>query len=86
MWRLWLRGLDNVSKRVLIHAYGHKLGALMRELTGTGTPRSLQGQGRRPRLALFASLRAAISRLLGRIPGIARRWGNDLTEIPAEGS
>ena len=75
MRRLWLRGLDNVSKRVLIHASGHNLGVLTRELTGTGTPRSLQGQGRGLRLALFAALRAAISRLLGRFPGIARRCG-----------
>ncbi len=28
MRRLWLRGLDNVSKRVLIHACGHNLGVL----------------------------------------------------------
>ena len=84
MRRLWLRGLDSVSKRVLIHACGHNLGVLMRELTGTGTPRSLQGQGRRPQIALFAVLRVAMSRLLGRFPGIARRWGHDLTEIPAE--
>ena len=76
MRRLWLRGLDNVRKRVLIHACGHNLGVLMRELTGTGTPRSLQGQGRRPRFALFAALRAAISRLLGRFPGLVGRLGH----------
>jgi len=75
MRRLWLRGLDNVSKRVLIHACGHNLGVLMRELTGAGTPRSLQGQGRRLRLALFAALRAAISRLLGAFRVLHRDGG-----------
>ena len=34
MRRLWLRGLDNVRKRVLIHACGHNLRVLMRGLTG----------------------------------------------------
>ena len=73
--------LDNVRKRVLIHACGYNLGVQMRGLTGSGTPRSLQGQGRRPRFALFAALRTAISRLLDRFPGIAGRLGHDLSKI-----
>ena len=81
MRRLWLRGLDNVRKRVLIHACGYNLGVLMRGLTGSGTARSLQGQGSRPRFALFAALRTAISRLLDRFPGIAGRLGHDLSKI-----
>ena len=43
MRRLWLRGKENVRKRLLIHACGFNLGVLMRSLTGTGTPRGLQG-------------------------------------------
>ncbi len=41
--RLWLRGQENVRKRLLIHACGLNLGVLMRALTGTGTLRGLPG-------------------------------------------
>ena len=41
--RTHLRGRDNICKRVLIHASAFNLGLLMRELTGKGTPRGLQG-------------------------------------------
>ena len=41
--RVYLRGHSNILKRLLVHACGYNLGALMRSLTGTGTPRSLQG-------------------------------------------
>lgn len=43
MRRTHLRGRDNICKRVLIHASAFNLGLLMRELTGIGTPRGLQG-------------------------------------------
>ena len=33
MRRVWLRGADNVRKRLLIHACGYNLGVLMRALT-----------------------------------------------------
>ena len=39
MRRAWLRGLDNVHKRYLIHVAGFNLGILMRALFGCGTPR-----------------------------------------------
>lgn len=39
MRRTWLRGRDNVQKRYLLHAAGHNLSLLMRELIGSGTPR-----------------------------------------------
>lgn len=42
--RVWLRGAENIRKRVLIHACGFNLGVLMRSLTGIGTPRSLQSR------------------------------------------
>ncbi len=43
--RVWVRGHENVRKRVLIQAAGCNLGLLLRRLTGVGTPRSLQGAG-----------------------------------------
>jgi len=43
MRRTHLRGHDNICKRVLIHASAFNLGLLMREETGRGTPRGLQG-------------------------------------------
>ena len=43
--RVWVRGHDNVRKRVLIQAAGCNIGLLLRRLTGVGTPRSLQGAG-----------------------------------------
>jgi len=44
MRRLYLRGRENILKRVLVHAAALNLGLLMRTLTGVGTPRSLQGR------------------------------------------
>jgi hypothetical protein len=44
MRRVWVRGHENVRKRVLIQAAGCNLGLLLRRLTGVGTPRSLQGR------------------------------------------
>ena len=58
--RSWLRGLVEVGKRYLIHAAGHNLGVLMRELFGVGTPRSLQGRA----AAFCAALRRLLKRLL----------------------
>ena len=39
MRRVWLRGLENVQKRYLIHVAGYNLGILMRKLIGYGTPK-----------------------------------------------
>lgn len=43
MRRLFLRGRQNILKRLLIHVCGFNLGLVMRELTGTGTPRGMKG-------------------------------------------
>ena len=40
--RVHLRHHPNILKRVLVHVCGFNLGLLMRQLTGVGTPRSLQ--------------------------------------------
>ena len=42
--RVWVRGRENVRKRVLVQAACCNLGLLLRRLTGIGTPRSLQGR------------------------------------------
>jgi transposase len=39
MRRTWLSGRENVHKRYLVHIAGHKLGILMRALSGNGTPK-----------------------------------------------
>ena len=41
---MWVRGHDNILKRVLLQTAALNLGLLMRTLCGVGTPRSLQGR------------------------------------------
>lgn len=48
MRRVYLRGSDNVLKRVLAHAAAFNIGLLLRKLSGWGKPR--QAQGRVPQL------------------------------------
>ena len=45
MRRVYLRGHDNIAKRLFIHACGLNLGLLMRSMFGVGTPRGLQTGG-----------------------------------------
>ena len=59
MRRVHLRGHPNILKRVLVHVCGFNLGLLMRQLTGVGTPRSLQGRA----AAVLETLTATLSRL-----------------------
>ena len=58
MRRVHLRGHHNILKRLLVHVCGFNLGVLMRQLTGVGTPRSLQGRA--------AALLGALINLPGR--------------------
>jgi transposase len=44
MRRTYLRHHPNILKRVLIHVAGFNLGLVMRQATGVGTPRGLQGR------------------------------------------
>ena len=39
MRRVWLRGMENIEKRSIIHVSGFNLGILMRALFGVGTPK-----------------------------------------------
>ena len=73
--RVWVRGHENVRKRVLIQAAGCNLGLLLRRLTGVGTPRSLQGR--------------ALSAICGLIGRLTALWGRltaswDFQWTPAE--
>jgi transposase len=76
MRRVFLRGHDNIRKRVLIHAGGFNLGRLMRQLIGVGTPRGLQGR----RSAVVAVLLALISPLWHLMTG-HRRLGQRVSSI-----
>ncbi len=66
--RVWVRGHENVRKRVLIQAAGCNLGLLLRSLTGVGTPRSLQGRA----LSAICDL---IGRLIDRWGRLTGAWG-----------
>ena len=58
MRRVYLRGHNNILKRVLLQAGALNLGLLMRQVVGIGTPRSLQGRA----LALLRCLWSLIRR------------------------
>lgn len=40
--RTWLRGIEDIKKRYVIHAAARNLGTIMRSLIGVGTPRAMQ--------------------------------------------
>ena len=77
--RVWIRGRENVRKRVLIQAAGCNLGLLLRRLTGVGTPRSLQGR------ALSAICRL-IERLIDRWKRLTVAWASKWTAPAFVGS
>jgi transposase len=52
MRRAWLRGLDNLRKRYLVHVAGYNLGLIMRALAGAGTPRAFSAGAAAHLLAL----------------------------------
>ena len=61
--RTYLRGHENILKRVLIHVGAFNLGLVMRKMTGRGTPRGL-GELGRVVFALFRGLYMLIWQLL----------------------
>jgi transposase len=63
MRRVHLRGHPNILKRLLVQVCGFNLGLLLRQLSGVGTPRSLQGRTG----AAFAAVIATLSRLWTRV-------------------
>jgi len=65
MRRVYLRGAENILKRLLIHVAGLNLGLLMRKMFGLGTPRGLQGLAGallERSLVLWACLNARVDR------------------------
>jgi transposase len=72
MRRMYVRGADNVFKRVLVQAAAFNIGLLLRTLSGWGKPRQAQGRLNRFQALFFAALAAfeahrAILGWLGRI-------------------
>ena len=68
MRRVWVRGHENVRKRVLIQAAACNIGLLLRRQTGIGTPRSLQGRA-------VSAICRLIGRLIDRWGRLTRAWG-----------
>ena len=67
MRRVWVRGHENVRKRVLIQAAACNIGLLLRRLTGVGTPRSLQGRA-------LSAICGLIGRLMDPWGRLTRAW------------
>jgi transposase len=66
---LYLRGRENILKRLLVHDAGCNLGLLMRKVFGYGTPRALQGAAR----AFFAVFSGLLMLLISAMrPGVER--------------
>ena len=79
MRRVWVRGHENVRKRVLIQAAACNIGLLLRRLTGVGTPRSLQGRA-------VSAICRLIGRLIDRWGRLTRAWGFKWTPTALVGS
>ncbi len=75
MRRVHLRGHPNILKRLLVHVCGANLGLLMRQLTGVGTPRSLQGRAAATVGALIGLLRPLLAH-------VRPTWGHGPPDPP----
>jgi transposase len=67
MRRVWLRGRENVLKRLLVQAAGFNLALVMRQMFGVGKPRQLQGA--------FSALFSALIRCMGVLWAVLRAIG-----------
>ena len=79
MRRVWVRGHENVRKRVLLQAAACNIGLLLRSQTGIGTPRSLQGRA-------VSAICRLIGRLIDRWGCLTRAWGSKWTPATLAGS
>ena len=68
MRRVWLRGRENVLKRLLVQAGGFNLALVMRKMFGVGKPRQLQGSV----AALISVLTYFFSAVWAMIPAFCR--------------
>jgi transposase len=75
MRRVYLRGRINILKRMLIHVGGFDLSLVMRKLIGKGTPRALQGLGRRLFDLIFAPW-VTVANICRRREDLLRRWSH----------
>jgi transposase len=69
MRRVYLRGRENVLKRVLIHVGALNLSLVMRQHTGKGTPRGWQGYSANAVLALLRFAMAILDQIGARVAG-----------------
>jgi len=67
--RVYVRGRENVQKRLQLHAAAANLGIVMRKILGAGTPRGLQGR-LAALVALFFALMGAFRHVLDLMEGI----------------
>jgi transposase len=81
MDRLWVRGLENVHKKLLIQAAACNLALLMRSLYGAGKPKAAQDQLRPAVFAILAFIRAveAFCQPPAKHSGFLSRNGRTLT-------
>src|SRR5450755_3515979 len=85
MRRMYVRGTDNVLKRVLVQAAAFNIGLLLRTLSGWGKPRQAQGRMNRLRALRFAVsaiyiVCTAVSDWLGRLRS---QLSQELSATPA---
>jgi hypothetical protein len=59
--RTWLRGLESINKRYVVHAAAHNLAVIMRKLFGFGTPRALVALGKAVATHLWTLLRVLLA-------------------------
>jgi transposase len=78
MRRIFLRGHQNILKRILLHAAALNLGLLMRTLFGVGTPRSLQG-----RVAAFFAVVGSLVRPSKTLWAPLRSWYRSISSTRA---
>jgi transposase len=82
MRRMYVRGADNVYKRVLVQAAAFNIGLLLRKLSGWGKPRQAQGRVNRLPALVFAVF--AVDNWCRAVRGWFRRFGPQLfSEIDA---
>jgi transposase len=82
MRRLFVRGTDNVLKRVLVQAAAFNIGLLLRKLSGWGKPRQVQGRFRCIQVLLSAIF--AVQGAYRAVSDSLRRFGPQLfSEITA---
>ena len=79
MRRVHVRWHPNILKRLLVQVCGFNLGLLMRQLTGVGTPRSLQGRA----AAVVSALGPLIDRIRRLWSHAAPVWSPDPPNAPS---